>query len=127
MVEVQSASSFHKLVHSQVITMKTLKEDTQIWRVCLYDMDTSYSRLLLISQKGGVSLNWPCLDTLVLVKLAPLPPALYDCYGCLMKIRRRYIYYHIKPGNWNEKNREPVVVIVDGSEQQKIAWDKTGT
>ena len=28
MVEVQSASSFHKLVHSQVITMKTLKEDT---------------------------------------------------------------------------------------------------
>ena len=33
MVEVQSASSFHKLVHSQVITMKTLKEDTE------YDID----------------------------------------------------------------------------------------
>ena len=39
MVEVQSASSFHKRVHSQVITMKTLKEDTQIRRVCVYDMD----------------------------------------------------------------------------------------
>ncbi len=39
MVEVQSASSFHKLVHSDVITMKTLKEDTQIRRVCVYDMD----------------------------------------------------------------------------------------
>ena len=39
MVEVQSASSFHKLVYSQVITMNTLQEDTQIRRVCVYDMD----------------------------------------------------------------------------------------
>ena len=23
-----------------------------------------------------------------------------------------------KPGNWNDKNREPVVVIVDGNEKQ---------
>ena len=51
------------------------------------------SRLLLISQKGGVSLDWPCLDTLLLFKLTPLPPALFDCYGCLRKIRRRH--YHI--------------------------------
>ena len=38
MIEVQSASSFHKLVHSQVITMKTLKEDAHIRGVCVYDM-----------------------------------------------------------------------------------------
>ena len=39
MVAVQSASSSHKIVHSQVIAIKTLKEDTQIRRVCVYDMD----------------------------------------------------------------------------------------
>ena len=50
-------------------------------------------RLLLISQKGGVSLGWPCLDILMLFMLTPLPPALFDCYGCLRKIRRRH--YHI--------------------------------
>ena len=90
---MQSASSFHKLVHSQVITMKTLKEDAQIRRVCVYDTYKPYGRLLLIFQKGSASLDWPCLDTLLLFKLTPLPPSLFDCYGCLRKIRRRH--YHI--------------------------------
>ena len=36
---MQSASSSHKIVHSQVITIKTLNEDTQIRMVCVYDMD----------------------------------------------------------------------------------------
>ena len=82
MVEVQSASNFHKLVHSQVITMKTLKEDAHIRSVCVYDMDwglnltADYFYFLRI--KGGVSLDWPCLDTLLLFKLTPLPPALFD-------------------------------------------------
>ena len=71
----------------------TMKEDTQIWRVCVNDMDKRYDRLLLISQKGGVSLDWPCLDILMLFKLTPLPPDLFDCHGCLRKIRRRH--YHI--------------------------------
>ena len=57
---MQSASSFHKLVYSRVTTMKILKEDTQIRRVCVYDMDKPYGRLLLISQKECVSLDWPC-------------------------------------------------------------------
>ena len=43
-----------------------------------------YGRLLLISQKarekGGVSLDWPSLDTLIMLfRLMPLPPALFDC------------------------------------------------
>ncbi len=50
----------------------------------------TYGILLLISQKGGVSLDWPTLDTLLLFKLTPLPPALFDCYGCLRKIRSRH-------------------------------------
>ena len=63
MVEVQSASSFHKLVHSQVITRNTSKEDTQIRRVGVYAMDKPYSRLLLIYQKGGVHVNMVATST----------------------------------------------------------------
>ena len=64
--------------------MKTLKEDTQI--------------LLLFSQKGGVSLDWPCLDTLLLFKLKSLTPALFDCYGYLGKICRRHYHIHRATG-----------------------------
>ena len=93
---MQSASSSHKIVHSQVITIKTLNEDTQIRRVCVYDMDIGsqpYGRLLLIPEKECGSLDWPCLDTLLLFKLTPLPSDLFDCYGCLRKIHRHH--YHI--------------------------------
>ena len=42
-----------------------------------------YGRQLLNSQKGGVSLDWPCLETLMSLKLTPLRPAFFDCYSCL--------------------------------------------
>ena len=111
MVQVQSASSFRKLVLSQVIKMMTLKEDTQIRRVCVYDMDKPYDRLLLISQKGGVSLDWPCLDTLTVIQADATSSSSLRLLPLCEEIPH-------KPGNWNEKNRETVVAIVDGSEKQ---------
>ena len=87
---------FHKLVHSQVITMKTLKEVTHIRRVCVYDMD----RGLNLTTTFNFS-EVRCLPRLTLLRYTSVIqadatssiPALFDCYGCLGEIRRRH--YHI--------------------------------
>ena len=91
----------------------------------LWHLDTPYGRLFLYSQKGGVSLDWPCLDTLMLYKLTPFNPYLFDCYGCLRKIRRRH--YHInratgtrRTGNLSSSSS------MEARRNNKVAWAKTG-
>ncbi len=72
--------------------MKTLKEDTQIRRVCVDDMDLGVQPLRQTTFNFSEGRCLPRLAVL-LFKLTPLPPDLFDCYGCLRKIRRRH--YHI--------------------------------
>ena len=113
----------HTLVHSQVITMKILKEDTQRRRV--YDMDKPYGGLLLISQKGILSLDWPCLDTLLLFKLMPLLPALFDCHGCL----RKYVGATSTQTGQLEREEQGTCRRHRWCKREaikKIAWAKTG-
>ena len=114
-------TGFHKPIHSKVITMETLKKSTHIRNECVYDMEKLYARLLVISQKRAVS-----LEKLLSFELAPLPPALFDDYGCLRKSAKSPLLH--KLAIWNEKNMEPDVVIIDGNEKlYQIAWPKTGT
>ena len=62
---MQSVSSFHRPVHSQLITMKTLKEGTHIRSVCVDDIRQTTFKF----SEGAVS-----LDILLLFELMPLPP-----------------------------------------------------
>ena len=85
---------------------------------------TAAARLLLISQKGGVSLDWSCLDTLLLFKLTPLHPALFDCHGCLRKIRRRH--YHINRATGTRRTRNlSSSSSMEARINKIIAWAKT--
>ena len=106
--------------------MKILKEVTQRRRVFIYDMDKSQGRLLLISQKGrGSPSIGPASIHFCYSGLTPPHPALFDCYGCLMKICRRH--YHInratktrRTGNLSSSSS------VEARSIKKIAWAKTG-
>ena len=78
--------------------MKTLKEDTQIRRVCVDDMDLGVHPLRQTPFNFSEGrclprLALPRYTSVIQADVTPPPPALFDCYGCLRKIRRRH--YHI--------------------------------
>ena len=101
--------------------MKTLKESTQVRIICVYDIDKLYGRLLIFSQKVA-----SCLPGYTPVIEADATSFSYLRLRRLSEENTRASLLH-KPGNWNENNWQPVVVIVDGSEKQwNIAWAKTG-
>ena len=89
---MQSASSFDKLVHKW--------SEWRHWRKIHKYGGSALMTCIGVQPLRQTTFNFSegrCLPRLALhrytFKLTPLPPDLFDCYGCLRKIRRRH--YHI--------------------------------
>ena len=72
--------AFHRPVRAQVHTMETIQKGIQAGNQTIYNIEKLYGRLLVISSKR----NLP-LENVFSYELAPLPSALFDEYGLMIK------------------------------------------
>ena len=69
---------FHKTVYNQVVTMEIMKEGFKTGCQTIYQSEHLCGRLLVISQKLNLSLEY-----ILSFDLAPLHAALFDEYGLM--------------------------------------------
>ncbi len=111
---------FYSTIHSKVVTMETMKKVVKIGGETVYDMDKLYGRLLVISQKRGIT-----LESMLCFELSPVPSALFDDYGFLRKSAKSQFLH--KLAIWNPNSDKSTVDVIDGNEMlYRIIWPKTG-
>ena len=74
------SSEFHKPIKKKVKTMESLKKAVTIKGKAIYDIETLFSRLLVVGQQRTID-----MADVFKYELSPVPPALTDEYGCLRK------------------------------------------
>ena len=60
--------------------MEVLKKAVTIKGKAIYDIETLFSRLIVVGQQRGIDIT-----TVFQHEFSPVPPALIDEYGCLRK------------------------------------------
>jgi hypothetical protein len=73
-------SDSHKTIKNKVKTMESVKKAITVKGKAIYDVETLFSRLLVVGQQRGVEIT-----DVFQFELSPVPPALIDEYGCLRK------------------------------------------
>ena len=100
---------FYQPIQSKVVTMEIMKRGAKIGDKVIYDMEKLYGRLLVMSQKRGIT-----LETLLSFELAPMPSAIFDEYGCLRKGSKSQLVHRL--AIWcKEKDNTAEPSDVDGS------------
>ena len=74
------SSEFHKTIKKKVKTMELLKKAVTVKGKAIYDIETLFSRLLVVMQQSSID-----IADVFQFELSPVPPALVDEYGCLRK------------------------------------------
>ena len=74
------SSEFHKTRKKKVKTMDLLKKAVTVKGNAIYDIETLFSRLLVVGQQRSID-----IADVFQFELNPVPPALIDEYGCLKK------------------------------------------
>ena len=74
------SSEFHKAIKKKVKTMELLKKVVIVKGKAIYDIETLFSRLLVVGQECSID-----IADVFQFELSPVPPALIDEYGCLRK------------------------------------------
>ena len=74
------SSEFHKTIKKNVKTMELLKKVVTVKGKAIYDIETLFSRLLVVGQGCNID-----IADVFQFELSPVPPALIDENGCLRK------------------------------------------
>ena len=76
----RAVSEFHKTIKKKVKTMELLNKAVTVKGKAIYDIETLFSRLLVVGQQCSID-----IADVFQFELSPVPPALIDEYGCLGK------------------------------------------
>ena len=74
------SSEFHKTIKKKVKTMELLKKAVTVKGKAIYDIETLFSRQLVVGQQRSID-----IADVFQFELSPVPPDLIDEYGCLRK------------------------------------------
>ena len=114
-------ADFHTPVKRKIQTMEKLKRGIKVGSSTIYDLQTVYARLLIISQHRSV-----CLKDIFQYELCAVPSALFDEYGD-MRTGNKAILADKLPASFVD-SVHPDVEIVDGNALiYHSIWPKGGT
>jgi hypothetical protein len=115
--------AFHKPVRARVHTMEIMQKGVKVGDQTIYNIEKLYGRLLVISSKR----NLP-LDYVFAYELAPLPSALFDEYGLMRKSSKSTLVSKSKLFVVCEDDVPVDLQLVDGNELiYHTIWPKMGT
>ena len=115
------SSEFHKTIKKKVKTMELLMKAVTVKWKAIYDIETLFSRLLVMRQQRSI-------DTadVFQFELSPVPPALIDEYGCLRKGDKAVLVKTLSVSVMTPC--APNVVLVDaGQLLYHVVWPVAGT
>ena len=75
------SSDFHKPLQKRVKTMEVLKKSVTDEEKVIYNLETLFSRVLVVGQQRNIE-----IAGILQFKLSPVPPALVDEYDCLKPV-----------------------------------------
>ena len=114
-------SSFHKPIHSKVVTMEVIRKGVKIGDQMVYDLKKLFARLLVICEKRNIT-----LESVLCYELSPIPPSLFDAYGLMRKSNKSYLATKLMIHDSSIES--PDVQLIDGNELiYHTSWPKTGT
>ena len=115
------SSEFHKTIKKKVKTMELLKKAVTVKVNVIYDVVTLFSRLLVVGQQRSID-----IADLFQFEPSPVPPALIDEYGCLMKGDKAVLVKSLSVSVTTPC--APKVVLVDaGQLLYHVSWPVFGT
>ena len=115
------SSAFHATIKKNVKSMEAMKKAVHVKGKAVYDVETLFSRLLVV----GHQRNMDVADVLQ-YELSPVPSALIDEYGCLRKGGKSVLVKCLGVSATNPP--APEVVLVDaGQLLYHVVWPVAGT
>ena len=118
---ISLSSEFHKTIKKMVKTMESLKKAVTVKGKAIYDIETLFSRLLIVGQQRSID-----IADVFQFELSPVPPALIDEYGCLRKGDKAVLVKSISVSIITPS--VPDVVLVDGGQLlYHVVWPVSGT
>ena len=114
------SSAFHATIKKNVKSMEAMKKAVHVKGKAVYDVETLFSRLLVV----GHQRNMDVADVLQF-ELSPVPPALIDEYGCLRNGGKSVLVKCLGVSATNPP--APEVVLVDaGQLLYHVVWPVAG-
>lgn len=115
------SSDFHTTIQKKVKSMEALKKAVTIKGKANYDLETLFSRLMVVGQQRSVE-----VADVFQFELSPVPPALIDEYGCLRKGHKAVLVKCL--GVSVTTPPAPDLVLVDaGQLLYHVVWPVAGT
>ena len=115
------SSEFHKTIKKKVKTMKLLKKAVTVKGKAIYDIETLFSRLIVVGQQRSID-----IADVFQFELSPVPPALIDEYGCLRKGDKAVLVKSLGVALTTPPDAD--VVLVDaGQLLYHVVWPVSGT
>ena len=115
------STEFHKPIKKKVKTMESLKKAVTVKGKAIYDIETLFSRLLVVGQQRTID-----MADVFKYELSPVPPALIDEYGCLRKGDKAVLVKTLCVAATTPS--APDVVLVDGVQLlYHVVWPVSGT
>ena len=112
---------FHHTISSKVKTMQRMKWKATVNSKPVYDLDAFFGRLLIVGQKGDIS-----IADLFNYELAPVPPSLMNDYGCLRKSDKSILVR--KLGSTIASPSDPDILLIYGNRRlYHVVWPVPGT
>ena len=113
--------NFYKPLSKQVTTMESLKKSITVGDRQVYDIETIYSRMLVIGQKGCINLR-----EVFMYELSPVPFSLFDQYGDMLSGTKSTLTHRL--AQYIPDTDTPNLVIVDGIALiYHVIWPQNGT
>lgn len=124
--EANLPGAFYDPLHKKVTTMECMKKSIRISDTStVYDMEKLFGRLLILSQKRDVTLEY-----LLSYELAPVPSSLFDDYGKMRKSSKAELVKRLGVFTKDDSCPDscPDCIIIDGNEMlYHVTWPKTGS
>ena len=115
------SSAFHKTIKKKVNAIESLKKADNVKKKTIYDIETLFSRLLVVGQQRSID-----IADIFQFELSPVPPALIDEYGCLRKGDKAVLVKFISVSVMTPS--VPHVMLVDGGLLlYQVVWPVLGT
>ena len=115
------SSEFHKTIKKKVKAMELLKKAVTVNGKAIHDIETLFSRLLVVGQQRSVD-----IADVFQFELSPVPPALIDEYGCLRKGDKAVLVKSLSVSVTTPC--APNVLLVDaGQHLYHVVWPVFGT
>ena len=113
--------AFHSKIEMKVKTMQEMKKVVIVNGKPIFDIETLFTRLLVVGQQRGVEV----ID-IFQYELSPVPPSLIDEFGCLRKADKTVLVKCL--GVPVNSAPAPDVVLVDASQLlYHVVWPVSGT